>query len=75
MKGNYFMNISSELFLNKTKKGSQDLAEKNNLIYRLIRIDNENYVPYPSESDDRSEIKDRICIEIDNGKVTKATYK
>lgn len=69
------MSISADKFLGLTKKGSQDLAERNNLIFRLIRIDGDDFMPYPSEDDDRSQIKDRICVEIDFGKVTKATFK
>ena len=69
------MNISSDMFLNKTKKSSQDLAEKHSIIYRLIRINNENFMSYPDSSDDRSKMMDRVCIEIDNGKVTKAVFQ
>lgn len=67
--------MDSNKFLGLTKKGSQDLAERNNIIFRLIRIDSENFMNYPEDKDDRSEHADRICIEIDNGKVTKATFK
>lgn len=54
-------------FLGKSKKKSQDMAEAQNLIYRLIRIDQEYYFSYPDVP-----IPDCLCIEIDNGKVTKA---
>ena len=66
------MSLDINKFIGMTKKGSQDLAEKNNLIYRLIRIDNDKFNDYPV--DDRTEQKDRVCIEIDGGKVSKATY-
>jgi hypothetical protein len=60
-------NNTPDIFLGKSKKSAQDLAERNNLIFRLIRIDTENYLPYP---DDKRE--DRICVELENGKVIKA---
>jgi hypothetical protein len=55
-------------FLGLTKKRAQDKAEVLNLVFRLIRINNENFLPYPE--DKRT---DRICVEIDDGAVTKAT--
>jgi hypothetical protein len=54
-------------FIGLTKKRAQDKAEVLNLIFRLIRIDNESYLDYPSDKRD-----DRICVEIDKGAVTKA---
>lgn len=54
-------------FLGLTKKRAQDRAEVLNLVFRLIRINDENFLPYP---DDKR--TDRICVEIDNGAVTKA---
>lgn len=54
-------------FIGQTKKGSQNIAEARGLVYRLIRIDRESYMPYPDDIRD-----DRVCIEIDNGKVSKA---
>ena len=59
------MDIAAE-FIGKSKKSAQDHAERRNLIFRLIRIDAEHYFPYP---DDKRE--DRVCIEIDNGKISK----
>lgn len=58
-----------EDFLGLTKKGSQDLADKKNLIFRLIRVDDKNMFAYPTDKRD-----DRVCIEIDKGKVTKVTF-
>lgn len=55
-------------FIGLTKKRAQDLAEAKNYVFRLIRIDSEEYFKYP---DDRCDT--RVCIEIDNGAVTKAT--
>lgn len=54
-------------FIGLTKKQAQNKAEAMNLIFRLIRIDQEKYFEYPE--DVRT---DRICIEIDNTFVTKA---
>lgn len=58
---------SANDFIGQTKKGSQNLAEARSLIYRLIRIDGEQYLAYPEDIRN-----DRVCVEIDAGKVTKA---
>lgn len=57
-------------FMGLSKKRAQDKAEALNLIFRLIRIDSENFYAYPD--DKRS---DRVCVEIDNGAVTKASIQ
>ncbi len=57
-------------FLGMTKKGAQNKAEESNLIFRLIRIDSEPFLPYPEDTR-----TDRLCVEIDDGKVTKATIQ
>lgn len=59
--------MSANQFLGLTKHKAQDKAEKMNFIFRLIRIDAESFLPYPD--DHRN---DRICVELDNGQVTKA---
>lgn len=58
-----------EEFLGLTRKDASNRAEMRNLIFRLIRIDSKDFFTYPAEDDIRT---DRICIEIDNGKVSKA---
>jgi len=63
--------MKSEEFLGLTKKAAQDKAEAKNLIFRLIRIDNEPYFAYPPETD---VCEQRLCVEIDNGKVSKAIF-
>lgn len=60
----------AEKYLDLTKRSAQNLSEQENLIFRLIRIDQESFLDYPE--DIRS---DRICVEIDNGKVTKAVLQ
>ena len=59
-----------EDFIGLSKKASQDLAEKKNLIFRLISIDGESFFPYPED-----ERADRICVELENGKVAKAVLQ
>lgn len=53
-----------------TKKGAQNLAEARNLIFRLIKIDGENFLPYPEDTR-----ADRVCVEIENGKVAEVTFQ
>jgi hypothetical protein len=57
-------------FLGLTKKQAQNKAEARNFIFRLIRVDTENFFDYPTD-----ERADRVCIEIDKGVVTKATFR
>lgn len=59
-------------FLGLTKKNAQDKAERMDLIFRLIRIDGEQYFGYPEEGDVRH---DRVCVEIDNTKITKVVLQ
>lgn len=60
----------AEDYIGLTKRGAQDKAEKDSFVFRLIRIGKEDFLPYPD--DDRT---DRVCVEIDDGKVSKATIK
>lgn len=63
-------NLNADKFLGMTKKGAQGEAEKANLIFRLIRVDGETFYSYPEDVRE-----DRLCVEIDNGKVTKASIQ
>jgi len=60
----------ADQYLGLTKKRAQDKAENNNLIFRLIRKDEEPFMNYPT--DNRT---DRICVEIDKGEITKAVIQ
>lgn len=62
--------VKSADFVGLSKKKAQDLAEKKNVIFRLIRIDSEDFLAYPD--DNRT---DRVCVEIDNTVVTKAIMR
>ena len=57
-------------FIGLSKVASQNLAEKKNIIYHLVRIDGEMFFDYPSEIRD-----DRVCVEIENGRVVKASIQ
>lgn len=59
-------------YLGLSKKSAQDNAERKNLIFRLIRIDAEAFLPYPAPDDNRD---DRVCVELDAGRVTKAEFR
>jgi hypothetical protein len=59
----------SQKFIGLSKKSAQDLAERKDLIFRLISINGEPYFSYPEESDYRT---DRICVELENSVVSKA---
>lgn len=56
-------------FLGLTKMASQNRAESNNLIFRLIRIDARPMFSMPLDKRE-----DRVCIEIENGEVVKAIF-
>lgn len=61
--------MDTSIFLNLSKKRGQDLAESLNVVFQLIRIDQEEYFSYPSEQ----ERSDRVFVEIEQGKIVKAT--
>lgn len=60
----------ADAFVGLTKKSAQNLAEAKNMIFRLIRIDAEPYLPYPEDAR-----VDRVCVELDNGQVSKASIQ
>lgn len=60
--------MKAEDLLGMTKKRAQDEAEIRNYIFRIIRIDTTDFQAYPD--DVRT---DRVCVEIDNGRVSKVT--
>lgn len=57
-------------FIGLSKKRAQDLAEAKYMIFRLISVDGEAFLPYPDDKRD-----DRICCEIEKSKVVKATIQ
>jgi len=60
--------MSAEKFLGLSKNSAQNLAERMNLIFRLIRIGDKDFFSYP-DGEGRGDI---VCVEFDNMKVTKA---
>jgi hypothetical protein len=65
-----FNMVDANIFLGMGKRQAQNYAEQLNLIFRLIRVDDKPMASMPT--DVRT---DRVCIEIDNLKVTKATIQ
>lgn len=61
--------MKPEDFIGMSKKGAQNFAEAKNMIFRLIRVDKEQFYKYPKDIGEEPRT-DRICIEIDNGKVS-----
>lgn len=62
--------LTEKDFLGKSKWQAQGKAEANNLIFRLIRIDDRPMFSYPADTR-----TDRVCVEIDNAQVTKVTFQ
>ena len=60
------LNVESQ-FIGLSKKHAQDLAEAKNMLFRLIRSDDEDFFSYPMD-----ERQDRICVELDSGLVSRA---
>ncbi len=60
-------NMDTEKYIGLSKRNAQNLAEAQNLIFRLISVDGEPYFGMPE--DKRT---DRICVEIVAGKVSSA---
>jgi len=59
-------------YLGLTKKSAQDRAEGKNLIFRLIKSEGKDFFSYPEDHEAR---QDRVCVEIENGKVVKVLFK
>lgn len=53
-----------------TKKGAQNLAEANNLIFRLVSIDGEQFLGMPEDT-----VEGRVCIILEGGKVKEAIFQ
>jgi hypothetical protein len=65
--------VSSDMFLNLSKQSAQNLAEAKNMIFQLVSIDGESFFSYPdSEEPVRT---DRVYVEIEKGKVVKASIQ
>jgi hypothetical protein len=62
--------MSPDQFIGLPKKDAQNLAERFNFIFRLIRIDDKNMFSYPEDSRD-----DRVCVEIEKGVVVHAAIQ
>lgn len=61
--------MKEEQYMGLSKKSAQNLAEAQNLLFRLISIDDEPFMDYPSDVRN-----DRICVEIKSGKVVKVKF-
>jgi hypothetical protein len=59
-----------EDYMGKTKNGAQNKAEAQSMVFRLIRIDDRNFFDYPEDTR-----TDRVCVELDNGEVTKVVFQ
>jgi hypothetical protein len=64
------MAVDTSKYIGLGKRTAQNRAELDNLIFRLIRVDGESFLSYPDDSRD-----DRLCVEIDNDKVSKAVIQ
>lgn len=62
--------MDASQFLNLSKVAAQNLAEAKNMIFRLISINGEPYFSYPEDARE-----DRVCVEIKNGQVVKASIQ
>ena len=57
-------------FIGLSKKRAQDLCEAKNMIFRPISVDGEPFFEYPEDTR-----TDRVCVEIVDLKVVKATIQ
>lgn len=62
--------MDTSKFVGMEKRQAQNKAEQENMIFRLIRVDDKNFFAYPEDTR-----TDRLCVEIDKGCVSKATIK
>lgn len=54
-------------FVGLSKKDAQNLCDVRNFIFRLIRVDERNMLSYPEDTR-----IDRVCVELEKGRVVKA---
>ncbi len=66
----YEVEMKKEDFIGLDKKSAQNLAERKNLIFRLLSVDSEPYFSMPEDKRD-----DRVCVEIEKNKVTKVYFQ
>ena len=64
--------MKADDFISLSKKGAQNLAEAKNFIFRLIKVDDEDYLSYPKDDET---LADRVCVWIEKGKVVKAEIR
>jgi hypothetical protein len=57
-------------FIGLSKTSAQNLCEAQSFIFRLISVDGEAFFAYPDDAR-----TDRVCIEIEKGKVSKASIQ
>jgi len=57
-------------FVGLSKTSAEDLADRLGIIYRLISVDGSPFFSYPEDKRD-----DRICVELEKGKVVKASVQ
>jgi hypothetical protein len=62
--------MNKEQFLKLPKKDAQDLAEKMNLIFRLVSSDGRKILGMPEDERD-----DRICVSLEKGIVKEAVLQ
>lgn len=62
--------IDASIFLGMGKREAQNKAEQLNLIFRLIRVDDRAMASVPTDTRE-----DRVCVEMDNLKITKAVIQ
>lgn len=62
--------MTADDFIGLSKKRAQDVAEYNSLIFRLVRVDSEEMLGYPTDTN-----AERICVEIEKGIVVKASIQ
>jgi hypothetical protein len=62
--------MDTKTYLGLSKTEANNKAKENNLIFLLIRVDDRDIQKYPFDLR-----KDRICVEIEDGAVIKATIQ
>jgi hypothetical protein len=60
----------ADQFISLSKAAGQNLAEAKNMIFRLLSIDGEPFFSLPED-----ERTDRVCVDLVDGKIVKATIQ
>lgn len=62
--------LKAENYIGLPKRAAQNRAEADNILFHLVKVDGKPFFDYPTDTR-----TDRVCVEIEAGKVVKVTFQ